>query len=49
LRVGAGSRLAKRRPEGGLDAVLASWTMGAEEDDLRVTGRGHMSPLIYGV
>jgi hypothetical protein len=36
LRVGTVSRLAKpsrkRRPQGGLDAVLASWTMGAEED-----------------
>jgi hypothetical protein len=36
LRVGAGSRLAKpsrkRRPQGGLDAVPASWTIGAEED-----------------
>ena len=36
LRVGAGSRLAeaiaKRRPEGGLDAVPASWTIEAEED-----------------
>jgi hypothetical protein len=36
LRVGAGPRLAeaiaKRRPEGDLDAVPASWTIEAEED-----------------
>jgi len=36
LRVGVGSRLAeaiaKRRPEGDLDAVPASWTIEAEED-----------------
>jgi hypothetical protein len=38
LRVGTGSRLAKPSQSdarrGGLDAVPASWTMGAEEDGL---------------
>ena len=30
----AGEAIAKRRLESGLDAVPASWTMGAEEDGL---------------
>jgi hypothetical protein len=36
LPLGAGSKLGeadrRRRPEGGLDAAAASWTIGSEED-----------------
>ena len=37
MGAGTGSRLGEadrmRRPQGGLEAVATSWTMGAEEDD----------------
>lgn len=32
FRLWAGEAIGKRCPEGGLDAVPASWTMGVEED-----------------
>jgi len=31
-RVWAGEAIAKRRPEGGLDAAAASWIIGSEGD-----------------
>jgi hypothetical protein len=34
-RVQAGEAIAQRRPQGGLDAAPASWTIGSEEDGPR--------------